>query len=512
MSLFRSRNGGPGAWRIVLIVGLVGVLGYFVLPESTWQDIGYDLWTSIAAVLVLIGIRLNRPPRPGPWLLLAAGLGLAAAGDWTWTILAWLGLEVFPSIADLFYLSGMVLIGLAVWYEGRGRLAGGDRGTIIDALILACGFALLSWFLVMKPIAQAGSTSPLETVVSLAYPSIDIALLAVGARLLLGSRLRAPSYRLLVIALLAYLAADTTFAWLDLNGGYTTGHPVDAGWMCGALAFAVAALHPSVSRAVERMPEDVGRLTTRRVVALATASLMAPMLLVAEAWQAVPIDALLIAAGSIVLFLLVIGRLVLVMVDLHRAFVQRDRLATELVRRATHDDLTGLANRSRFGDCLRDALGTDGVVAVLFVDLDDFKEVNDSLGHPAGDELLQQVADRFRSVFRTDDTVARLGGDEFAVLLSGEAASRAPLLAERLIESIATPVLLRGTPAVVGASVGVVISSAAGTTAEDLMRDADIAMYQGKTGGKNRCVVRRYVLGSDATAPRGVGVGQPVLP
>jgi diguanylate cyclase (GGDEF)-like protein len=509
MALLRARIGSLDVWTVVLVAGLAGVLGYFILPGTAWQDPAYDLWTSAAAIIVLVGIRLNRPPRPGPWVLLAAGLGLAAAGDWTWTILGRMGLEVFPSIADVFYLSGMGLIAIAVWQEGRGRLPGGDRGTVIDALILACGFALLSWFLVMKPIAQAGSTSPLETMVSLAYPSIDIALLAVGARLLLGSPVRAPSYRLLMLALLAYLVADTTFAWLDLNGGYATGHPVDAGWLLGALAFAVAALHPSMSLVVQRMPADASRLTNRRVMALATASLMAPLLLVAEAWQGVPIDALIIAAGSIALFLLVIGRLVLVMVDLGRAFVQRDRLESELLRRATHDDLTGLANRPRFAERLQDALDLDGPVAVMFVDLDDFKEVNDSLGHPAGDELLRQVAVRLRSVFRAEDTVARLGGDEFAVLMSGGAAATAPVLAARLIDALSTPVLLGGRQATVGASVGVVITSMAGTRSEDLMRDADIAMYQAKAAGKNRCVVRRSDAQAPiATAPRGNGVAE----
>src|SRR5439155_3363499 len=129
-------------------------------------------------------------------------------------------------------------------------------------------------------------------------------------------------------------------------------------------------------------------------------------------------------------------------------------------------------------------------LAVLFLDLDDFKTVNDRFGHPAGDQLLREVASRLAGILRPGDTAARLGGDEFAVLLEDLATpDDARTVADRLIESIRSPVRLGGIDAIVGASVGVALSTAASETADDLLRNADFAMYRAKGAGKGRSEV-----------------------
>ena len=160
-------------------------------------------------------------------------------------------------------------------------------------------------------------------------------------------------------------------------------------------------------------------------------------------------------------------------------------LALLHAHRSLHDPLTGLANRDLF---LRrvEAMAADpqAAAAVLFVDLDDFKAVNDSLGHPAGDALLRVVAGRLREAFHAQDTVARLGGDEFAVLLLGEGARDPIGAADRIAQSLATPAVVGSRAVTVRASIGIA-RRAAGATAADLLRDADLAMYTAKHGGKN---------------------------
>jgi diguanylate cyclase (GGDEF)-like protein len=160
-----------------------------------------------------------------------------------------------------------------------------------------------------------------------------------------------------------------------------------------------------------------------------------------------------------------------------------------LVHQAFHDDLTGLPNRALLGDRAERALacgGTRGrpLAAALFLDLDDFKGVNDSLGHEAGDELLVEVATRLHASLRPQDTIARLGGDEFAVLLEEladpEDAVRA---AERILLALSPPIRVVGRELHVRASVGVAVADH-GTTAEELLRNADVAMYQVKADGK----------------------------
>ena len=180
-------------------------------------------------------------------------------------------------------------------------------------------------------------------------------------------------------------------------------------------------------------------------------------------------------------------------------FTERKALEDRLTHRAFHDTLTGLPNRALFSDRLVRALarakrrserGESCAVAVLYMDLDEFKRFNDSLGHHAGDRLLVAVAEHVAARLRTGDTFARFGGDEFAMLLEGlEGVGQAAEVAERIKRALTLPFEVDGHEAVVTASIGVA-SAGPGENgeehAEELMRRADVAMYQGKREGKDR--------------------------
>jgi diguanylate cyclase (GGDEF)-like protein/PAS domain S-box-containing protein len=172
-----------------------------------------------------------------------------------------------------------------------------------------------------------------------------------------------------------------------------------------------------------------------------------------------------------------------------RDVTERIELEEQLTHQAFHDNLTGLPNRALFRDRLDQALAraerSDRLLAVLLVDLDGFKQVNDSLGHDAGDQLLEEVGRRFRSVVRASDTVARFGGDEFALLLEDVTEHEAIGLTRRLLDRLAAPVTIAERPVALGASVGVVLHSGSGQS-EELVRDADVAMYAAKDAGRGR--------------------------
>ena len=175
----------------------------------------------------------------------------------------------------------------------------------------------------------------------------------------------------------------------------------------------------------------------------------------------------------------------------YRDVTTRRALEDELRHQAFHDSLTGLANRALFLDRLQHAIarqrGFAGPLAVLFIDIDDFKTVNDSLGHGEGDTLLVAVAQRLREVLRTSDTIARMGGDEFAVLIEDAPDSDAPLeVARRLLAVLETPFGHGSKDLFVRASVGVTVRISTDETPEDMLRNADIAMYTAKSNGKNR--------------------------
>ena len=174
---------------------------------------------------------------------------------------------------------------------------------------------------------------------------------------------------------------------------------------------------------------------------------------------------------------------------------ERKAFEEQLAHQAFHDSITGLANRALFRDRVEHALErltrSDLPMSVLFMDLDDFKTINDSLGHAAGDRLLGEVGERLRTCLRTPDTAARLGGDEFAILLEdgGEGVGAADV-ADRILKALDAPFQLDGKEVFVRASIGIASSGANGTIgpegAEELLRNADVAMYIAKEAGKNR--------------------------
>jgi len=176
--------------------------------------------------------------------------------------------------------------------------------------------------------------------------------------------------------------------------------------------------------------------------------------------------------------------------NLQRASTQLQTERAEAQHRALHDPLTGLGNRALFRDRLHHAIGSmqrgEPKLALLALDLDRFKQVNDTLGHEAGDELLRQVAGRIGSLLRSTDTLVRLGGDEFAIIQTGIAAhGDATALAQRIIDALRTPFHLHGHSANVGVSIGVVTAPDLAQTEAELAARADDALYRAKANGRN---------------------------
>jgi diguanylate cyclase (GGDEF)-like protein len=208
---------------------------------------------------------------------------------------------------------------------------------------------------------------------------------------------------------------------------------------------------------------------------------MAPAVAALQAALGLPVDGVFVAGGSAVLFVLVALRFAGMIAD-------RKALERRLQFQASHDPLTRLPNRSLFTDRFEAALSRSArrgsKVAILFVDLDDFKRVNDSWGHEAGDRVLVAVAKRLRGCLRPSDTAARMGGDEFALLLEDLEDSRgAERVAQRILEELRTPIALGELEAVVGASIGLALGDAQARMG-DLLRKADVALYHAKGKGK----------------------------
>ena len=176
----------------------------------------------------------------------------------------------------------------------------------------------------------------------------------------------------------------------------------------------------------------------------------------------------------------------------HEDITERRRAEAEIVHLARHDVLTGLANRAEFNTKLEEASRrlkrSGGTVTVMMLDLDKFKAVNDTLGHPAGDQLLVEVGRRLQSTLRETDVLARLGGDEFAIIQEGGTSQHegAIALALRIMSAISQPFDLDGQMASVGTSIGIAMAPEHGVEPEELLKSADLALYNAKDNGRNR--------------------------
>ncbi|MDB5562985.1 MAG: hypothetical protein JWN11_2403 [Hyphomicrobiales bacterium] len=202
-----------------------------------------------------------------------------------------------------------------------------------------------------------------------------------------------------------------------------------------------------------------------------------------------------IAAGG-----LVAGLLIFLLLDrLWRSSTALESGRRQAEHQASHDMLTGLPNRSLFDNELKNALATrqagQGSVALLMLDLDRFKQVNDTLGHQAGDDLIRQVGQRLEGTIAGAGRIARLGGDEFAVISSNLASADAAMaLSQRIIDALAQPFSIFGSEAFVGVSIGIVLAPDGQVDASELTRKADIALYEAKAGGRNRAIIYEEVM------------------
>ena len=772
-------GGGVRAWHAYLLLGVLATGAYFLLPSQAAQHTLHLLLVVSAIAAIVTGVRTHRPIQPLPWYLFACALLMSILGFVTYgyyeTVL---DIEApLTTLADAFFIASYPCAAAGLLLIQSQRLVR-DRASFVDPIIVAVGFGMLAWVFLMKPYAEDPSLTVIERLVSITYPLMDVLLLAVVVRLLLVPGGRPPAYYPLSAGLVLLLTFDAAYAATILAGTYQTGGLLDALELLSYVLFGVAALHPSMANFSETVLYPETKLTWRRLVLLAAASLMAPGVLALEAARGETIDVPLIVGGSGVLFLLVLARVAGIMrsreqaidqerilrktaaalvaapdrestyrvaLDATRALVgqtpetqvaiatgssekvtvvaatddpagealgariyldeypdavragllegrvveaerlpleggskpllgfvpgtqtvfyvpllvqarlrgvvliltssalSEDRrailealgreialalesaaLAEEVHRRkseerfrslvqnssdvvavvgadgvthyvspaverilgykpqeaidhsvfmppimhpddiervrrvfagltgspgasatadfrlrhahgrwihveaiaknllndpsidgivvnyrditerktfeeqlkhqAFHDPLTDLPNRALFMNRLRHALvrlkRRKRKAAVLFLDLDNFKLVNDSLGHEAGDRLLVSVAQRLRGCLRAEDTAARFGGDEFTVLLEDVAhADDAVRVAKGITRALKAPFVLEGREVFINTSIGIALSTSNRERPADLLRDADAALYRAKASGKAACEV-----------------------
>jgi diguanylate cyclase (GGDEF)-like protein len=488
-----------GAFALFLLVGAAS--------EHTVLVVDNILETVVALVAGLIcGLvawRGSTGRRRG-WFAMALALVGWGAGQayWSWSEIIAKAETPFPSAADFGFLIFPLAAAVAVVSFQRGTSLGRARvRAVSDGLIVATALFLLSWALILGPIYQTGGDTTFAFAVALAYPIGDLVVVALVFLLL--SRLAGNRGPMLILSagLLSMVVADSGFAYLSTSGNYHTGSIIDVAWVGAFVLCAVAAVADTAG--AHRTHEFAG--VTRLALFLPILPFLGGSLVLAvKAWGS-SLDHMLIVGGVLLIGLLA-ARQTLVLSENSQLVEVVNQREEELRHQAFHDPLTGLANRLLFRDRVEHAAnlrphGDGHELTVLFLDLDDFKLVNDRLGHAAGDKLLVDVAERLRACLRKGDTVARLGGDEFAVLLQDDFEGP-DQLGRRVVDAMEMPFQLGASRAQITASVGVArlpVASDAAAISDRLLQSADVAMYSAKRTRKGSYVVWEPSMFMDAT-------------
>jgi diguanylate cyclase (GGDEF)-like protein len=430
--------------------------------------------------------------RSGRGMAIALGLGLTywTLGDIALTIESLGGRSPStPSLADLSYLGFYPMAYIAVVLFMRGKLRRLAGPSWLDGIVAGLGAAALCATFDFHGLARAAGTGTLATATNLAYPIGDMVLLGlvVGGYALLPGSFRGV-WLLLSVGLGVVVVGDTVNVFSNTLAASRPGSIIDA------LAWPTATLVMSAAPWQRIRADDI--IARRREAGFFLPGMVAACALgIAFAGTMWHLDRVGLALAG--------ATLVVAGVRLAVSARALRMLSRERHDQSITDELTGLRNRRFLSGLLedffaeRDGFGPgEGDLAFLYVDLDRFKEVNDSFGHPAGDELLRQVGPRFRACLRSSDVIVRVGGDEFAVLLFGAEADGVTDVARRLSASLNEPFLLRTVKARIGASIGIAMASRVSDGAE-LMSCADVAMFRAKQSGSGFALYGHDLDGAD---------------
>ncbi|TFV60226.1 EAL domain-containing protein [Mycobacterium sp. PS03-16] len=411
-------------------------------------------------------------------------------------------------------LAAMVLLARA-GNGAAGRADGSGRPSrivaVLDGLVAAASFSILMILAGAGAVTGASVPRSDSVAVVVAYSLLELAVVVVAVLMAMAfprNRRYRGNYLLLSTGVLLIASSERLIAYLysvDMAGAVMWGA---VGFTLGPLLILFAVLdRPSRERAgTGEDAMDWAQLVMPYIAFIGVANLLAFHLIIGRRLG------VLVICVTLLLVVLIAVRQVIAMRAQRQLTGRLYEVQRRLAHQVHHDSLTGLPNRVLFAERLEEAIDA-GRFVLIFVDLDDFKEVNDQFGHAAGDELLRAVGERLQRCVTPADTLARIGGDEFAILVDGE--HDAPeVVADRLRVALRQPFAVHGSSVRVHASMGLVRPSINGSapTPDDLLRQADISMYAGKRLGKNTAVVYQPSAGESIdfpTALRLAGGGAP---
>ncbi|TPW11996.1 MAG: hypothetical protein FD127_2905 [Acidimicrobiaceae bacterium] len=464
---------------IYFFLGCVVVAAGIIAPDR-YGDLAYLIAAAQIVPVMLFSYRVDRAPK-GLLLAIALigtfyGLSAVTAGVWGET-----GVPRF--VSNLFELVGGSLMVAGLVILVRQRRGMNTAAVIGDAMIVGLGSWLMAWVAFLQP-TLAVSDEPLisSLVAGFYHPTGSVILFLMAVYLFTETKTNASSW-FIGASVLATLMGDLIYALVD--AGHLGAGVLDFAYSLytlGYFAVAAAFLHPSVKSLEQTQSSgDSQRLLGRLIIT--TSSLVFPVIVLAASGPKSTADQIVRSISALVLASAVTLRVVL-------SVRANSDAQSELLKQAYTDALTGLPNRvlllDRISSYVNELWRADREPTLFFVDLDRFKNINDSLGHSAGDEVLRIVAERLIGTVPREAMVARLSGDEYVVLdPTTRSLSNASALAERLLSVFREPIALAQGDVFVTASIGVASIDSISVKPEDVLRHADTAMYRAKDSGRN---------------------------
>ncbi|GIH08417.1 hypothetical protein Rhe02_64840 [Rhizocola hellebori] len=450
---------------LLLCTALIAV---YPLLSPTGRDVDFLLFSWGALVPVAVVVKRTEVRARFPWQVLFVALAVGAVASTMRRIpaLAEQSAHLYPILDSI---SNAMLLGAALaMVARRGR---NDIGGLIDTTIVSLALGGLLWSVLLQP--HMAATDRTFSATATLFVTVMALSGALGAlvRLMETDSKQIPALRFLLGALIVHLCSCVVLAL------WTTPQAAVAGrmmFMTAYLCLGVFALDRSAARLAQPGAPPRDLLGTGRLVFLGVALAAVPLVVGARALLGYQVDPLFLAIGSAAMAPLVLLRIGLLSAE-------RNRSEAALRHLAAHDPLTGVLNRREFTDRLAAQLGAGGDCVLIFCDLDGFKAINDRFGHPAGDRILVEVAQRLLGCIRDEDFVGRFGGDEFLVLFRGAGEADLPRLCRRIRDVVNKP--FQENACGLAISVGAVASEAVKRehrAAEELIRHADKAMYAAK--------------------------------
>ncbi|HUA96447.1 MAG TPA: EAL domain-containing protein [Acidimicrobiales bacterium] len=466
---------------MIYVAVAAGVVGGIGMGSGVAPALTAVLALTLSAAMVAWGLaraaRRQGRRRLGAWALLGGGV-LAATGT---AVLGALGdgLPTTPGPALVLDLlgAGLTVAGLVQLIGSRRPGRGLDAVTEAVVLSAALGLVVLA-----TAVLPRLGWHPGRQLAALGPPLLDVVILWLLAVWLVSGDRRGGAERALTVGCVVVGVAHAVAGALALGaaGGSRWSATVEAALLCGTGVWALAFVLPSPGAVADPVPARTTRPGALRVGLVVGAAVVVPAALsIRSALGAAPRQRDLVVASTFL-------PLVVLLYLLRQVFTHA---AAEY--RAQHDPLTGVCNRLLFEDRLRQALGqarrSGTSVAVMFLDLDRFKEINDRLGHAAGNELLRAVVQRLQGALRQQDTLARMGGDEFTLIIPDALHEGDSVLgfAERILDRFTDPFSVGADRLTVRASIGVAVSPDDGEDVATLLEHADSAMYRAKSAGRN---------------------------